>query len=285
MGGGLLNRLPVPDDGWAHLLRQVIVVFASWAVAAFMIAAAGLPQTDPQCYSDTDGGAQICPLHPDPVLTHLFDVRWPAVPEAVTVSVIMVAMLLGIGLGIFLDTSEPWSERGGAPTAAGIVSGLQGGGLGLLVAGPGFLHPLIALGVTALGALLIVLGLLALRAFLRALRRRYARHLRREHLREQGTRTVARITALDWRQTYQDDDAVFTVTAELDAEGGTRPVTEELCVPRAEAPVVGGTVVLLHDDEMGHPTGIDVLLEADPEGLRDPDALEKYPEAPEQSPS
>ena len=280
-----MSTLPTPDDGWAHLLRRVVAVFSLWAIAAFMFAAAGLPVMDPQCYSDSPGGGRVCPLHPDPVLTHLFDARWPAVPEAVTVTVILGAVFLGIGVALFLDTSEPWSERGGAPTAAGAIAGLLGSGLGLLVAGPGFMQPLIALGITALGVLLLMSGLLALRAFARSLHRRYARHLRREHLRHHGTRTIAQVAALDWRRTYEDGDAVFAVTAAVPASAGARSVTDELCVPREDAPVLGGTVVVIHDGETGHSTGIDVLLEVDPDGPRDPDALEKYPEAPEQSPS
>jgi len=217
-----MRSLPVPDGGWPHVLRQAVAVAMLWAIATFGIAAAAMPVMDPQCYSDSDGGAQICPLHPDPVLTHLFDVHWPAVPEPVTVIGILAAMFLGIGLAIFLDTSEPWSKRGGAPTAVGLTAGLLGAGLGLLVAGPGFVHPLIAVGCTALGALVFLLGLLALRAFLRALRRRYARHLRREQLQQQGERTVAT--------------------------------------------VIG-------------------LIGPDPESPRDPEALKKYPPAPESSPS
>ncbi|MFJ7085901.1 hypothetical protein ACIQU8_22035 [Streptomyces griseus] len=285
-----MRSLPVPDDGWPHVLRQAVAVAVLWAIATFGIAAAGLPQMDPQCYSD--GGAQICPLHPDPVLTHLFDARWPAVPEPVTVTGVLVTMYLGIGLALFLDTSEPWSERGGAPTAAGLTAGLLGAGLGLLVAGPGFVHPLIAVGCTALGAVLLLLGLLALRAFLRALRRRYARHLRREQLLEHGTRAVATIAELVWTERYQrysgpegEGDPVFVVTARLGEGSDARTVTEELAVPRGDAPVVGGTVIVIHDDRKVHETGITVLLQPDPEGLRDPEALEKYPPAPESSPS
>lgn len=277
--------LPVPDNGWAHLLRQLIAVAILWAIGAFMMAAAALPQMDPECYTDSPAGGRVCPLDRDPVLTHLFDVRWPAVSEPVTVTVILAAVFVGIGFSIFLDTSEPWSKRGGAPTAAAAIAGLLGGGLGLLVAGPGFIQPLLALGITALGALLIALGLLALRAFLRALRRRYAQHLRREYLHEHGTRAVATITDLVWQLTYSDDDALFTLTAEIDTGISSRSVTDDICVPRAEAPVLGGTVVVIHDEETDHPTGVDFLLEPDPDGLRDPDALEKYPEAPPQSES
>lgn len=287
-----MRNLPVPDGGWPHVLRQAVAVAVLWAVATFGIAAAGLPLVDPQCYSDSDGGARICPLHPDPVLTHLFDARWPAVPEPVTVTGVLVAMFLGIGLAVFLDTSEPWSERGGAPTAAGLTAGLLGVGLGLFVAGPGFVNPLIAVGCTALGALLLLLGLLALRAFLRALRQRYARHLRREQLQQHGTHTVATIAELVWTERYQrhggqedGGDPIFVVTARLGEGSEARTVTEELAVPRADAPVVGGTVVVIHDDRKAHETGITVLLESDPEGPRDPEALEKYPPAPEDSPS
>lgn len=274
-----MNRLPVPDDGWRRLVQRATAIAVLWAIATFSIAVAAMPVIDPECYSDTDGGGQVCPLHRDPALTHLFDVRWPPVPAAVTVSVILVAILLGIGLAILLDTSEPWSEQGGAPTAAGGIAGLLGAGLGLLVAGPGFFHPLIALGTIVLGALLFLLGLLGLRAFRRALHRRYARHLRREHLRDHGTRIVATITEVTWEETYPDGDALFTVTAAFTTATGARLVIETILVPRADAPVVDGTVVIFHDDERAHPTGIDVLLEADPNGQRDPDALEKYPDA------
>ena len=280
-----MNALPVPDNGWPHLLRRAVAVAGLWAVAAFGLVAAALPQIDPQCYSDSPSGGKVCPLTRDPALNHLFDTRWPPIPEAWAVSVILLSMFLGIGLSLFLDTSELWSKSGGAPTAVGLVSGLLGTGLGLLVAGPSFVHPLLALGFIGLGAVLIMLGLLAVRGFRRALQRSHARHLRREHLRIRGTRTAGTITSLRWEQTHHDDDAIFTVTATFAAGAGTRAVTEDLCVPRQDAPLIGGTVIVIHDDQEHHRTGIDVLLEADPDSLRDPDALEKYPEAPESSPS
>ena len=42
---------------------------------------------------------------------------------------------------------------------------------------------------------------------------------------------------------------------------------------------------MIHDEHTNHPTGVTVLIEADPAGLRDPEALEKYPPAPEDSPN
>jgi hypothetical protein len=44
-------------------------------------------------------------------------------------------------------------------------------------------------------------------------------------------------------------------------------------------------VIVIHDDREAHPTGIAVILELDPEGLRDPEALTTYPHPPEGSPS
>jgi len=281
-----MTALPVPDDGWPHVLRRAVAIAALWAAVTFGIAAAGMPLIDPQCSSDTMGGGPICPLHPDPALSRLFDARWPAVPEPLTVTGVLLALFLGIGLSLFLDTSEPWSERGGAPTAAGFTAGLLGAGLGLLVAGPGFVQPLIALACTALGALLLLLGLLALRAFVRALRRRYARHLREVQLREHGTRTVAAITGLVWAERYsgsEGDEPVFVVTAEFGRGRRTRTVTERVSLPYADVPVVGGTVIVIHDDRENDETGVAVLLEPDPDGLRDPEAREKYPPAPENS--
>lgn len=281
-----MQTLPVPDGGWPHPSRQVIAIVVFWAIAAFGFAALVLPTMDPQCYSDN--GTHVCPLDPDPALTHLFDTRWPPVPVTWAALALFLSMMLGVGLAIFLDTSDPWSETGGAPAVVGSISVSCGIGLGLLVAGPGFVHPLVALGCTGLGALLIVLSLLGVRGFQRVLRRRYARHLRREHLREHGTRTVATVTELEWRRRYggkEGEEPVFAVTARLTSEPNARTVTEELTVPRADSPVVRGTVIVVHDDQEGHETGIDVLLEPDPDGLRDRDALEKYPPAPAGSPS
>ena len=153
------------------------------------------------------------------------------------------------------------------------------------MAGPGFTRPLVALSITGAGVLLIALGLLGVRGFRNALQRRHALHQRRGALTQHGTCTVATITELVWEQRYLDEDPVFTVTATLGTAPDARMITDELCVPREQAPIVGGTVIVIHDDQTGHHTGIDVLIEPDPGGLRDPDALEKYPKAPEQSPS
>lgn len=278
-----MSSLPAPDGGWSHLLRSLTVVSALWAIAAFCATALLLPGMDPQCSSTET--ARICPQYPDPALTHLFDAAWPQIPELWGAAVMVPAMLLAIGIALFVDTSEPWSETGGAPPVAGFLAGLIGGGVGLMVTGPGFEHPLVALGITATGAVLVLLGWLGVRRFRKTLRRRFAVHQRREALYECGTRTIATITALEWEQRYLDDDLVFTVTARLGEEPGARSVAGELRVPHAHVPVIGGTVVVLHDDQVGHATGIDFLLEADPDGRRDPDALEKYPKAPEGSPS
>lgn len=278
-----MSALPVPDGGWSHLLRSVIAVGLLWATAAWAATALLLPRMDPQCYSNDV--ARICPLHPDPALTHLFDSAWPQVTELWGFLVVVVPMVSGIGIALFIDTSEPWAEAGGAPPVTGSLSGLTGTGLGLLIAGPGFARPLVVLGIAGGGLLLMVLGLLGVRRLREELRRRAAAHERRARLEEHGTRTIARITALEWQQAYRDDDPVFTVTAAFGPAPDARTVTGELCVPREDAPVVGGTVVVVHDEERGHPTGIDLLLSADPDGLRDPEALEKYPEAPKGSPS
>ncbi|MDQ0613445.1 hypothetical protein QF046_001086 [Microbacterium sp. W4I4] len=282
----MMTVLPVPDGGWTQLIRTTTAVAVCWAIAMFGLAAFVFSTMDPQCAMINN--AHVCPQNPDPALTHLFDVRWPAVHAAWAVPVPILLMLIGIGLVIFLDTSEPWSKTGGAPRLVGDIPGVLGAGLGLLVAGPGFVQPLVALGVTGLGGLLILLGLLGVRWFRRTLHSRYARHLRREDLRERGTRTIAAISELTWTGRYsrkEGDEPVFSVTARLGPEHGAREVRAELTTPREHAPIAGGTVIVIHDGQENHGTGIDVLLESDPDGLRDPEALEKYPPAPEDSPS
>ncbi|PSL00851.1 hypothetical protein CLV63_101330 [Murinocardiopsis flavida] len=37
------------------------------------------PGIDPQCGSSP--AARVCPLDPDPAITHLFDTAWPRIPE------------------------------------------------------------------------------------------------------------------------------------------------------------------------------------------------------------
>ena len=282
-----MTPLPTPDDGWTHLLRSAITVAVLWAISGFALTALLLPGIDPQCSSDS--GTGVCPLDPDRAITHLFDAAWPQIPElwGIAVVVVVVSMLLGIAIALVIDTSAPWSKTCGTrtPPIAGFLAGLLGCGLGLLVAGPGFTRPLVALSITGAGVLLIALGLLGVRGFRNALQRRHALHQRRGALTQHGTCTVATITELVWEQRYLDEDPVFTVTATLGTAPDARMITDELCVPREQAPIVGGTVIVIHDDQTGHHTGIDVLIEPDPGGLRDPDALEKYPKAPEQSPS
>lgn len=275
--------LPVPDGGWPRLLRRAVAVGALWAVAVFVIAAAALPLMDPQCTS-TDTG-RVCPSDLVPAISHLFDVRWPALPEAWVVPAVAVPMMCGVGTALFLGHDQPWAATGGAPAVVGELAGVVGAGVGLLIAGPGFVHPAIAAGITGLGALLVALGLLGLRGFRRALRRRHARHLRLTHLRAHGTRTVAAITQIDWRGGYRSGDPVLTVTARLGGSAGARETTARMAVARERAPIVGGTVIVIHEDEEGHPTGVDVLMEPDPHGARDPDARKKYPPAPSESPS
>ncbi|WP_449276729.1 hypothetical protein [Leucobacter sp. GX24907] len=278
-----MSALPVPTDGWPHLLRMAGSVTAGWAIAAFTIVAFLLPGVDPQCQSANE--TTVCPQHPDPALTHLFDAYWPQIPVGWPAGIMVVSMLFAIGVAVFIDSADPWSSTGGAPQFTGLLAGILGCGVGLFVAGPGFTRPLIALAVTALGALLILLALLCMRGFRGALRRRYAVHLRRQELRQHGTRTVATITELVWERRYLNDDPVFTVAARLGDAPGARIVSDELCVPSEQAPVVGGTVVVIHDKHTDHPTDVTALIEADPAGLRDPNALEKYPPAPEDSPS
>lgn len=278
-----ITALPTPDGGWPHLLRLLAAVTALWAIAAFAAAAFLVPGMDPPCCARPNESA--CPRDSDPALTHLFAAAWPPVSEGWVAAVMFPAMVLAIGIAVFIGTSDPWSKTGGGPDAADVLATLTGIGIGYVVAGPGFSHPLIAVGVTGLGAVLITSALIGARALGRTLRRRFAVHQRIAHLRARGTREVATVRGFDWQEIYRDDEPIFTVTAVLVNRPRGREVTGELRVPRIQAPLVDGTVIVVHDDHAGHPTGVDFLIEADPRSPRDPEALEKYPETPESSPS
>ena len=256
---------------------------ALWAIATFAAAAFLVPGMDPPCCARPNESA--CPCDSDPALAHLFAAAWPPVSEGWAAAVMFPAMVIAIGIAVFIGTSDPWSKTCGGPNVADALATFGGIGVGLVIAGPGFSHPLIAVGVTALGAVLITSALVGARALGRTLRRRFAIHQRIAHLRAHGTREVATVRGFDWQEIYRDDEPIFTVTAVLVNRPRGREVTGELQVPRIQAPLVDGTVIVVHDGRADHSTGVDFLIEADPRSPRDPEALEKYPEAPESSPS
>lgn len=275
-----LRTLPAPDDGWRPLARLTALVALSAFIAAFALTGLLLPTMDIECWSNAEG-ATICP-HPDsrdPRLAHLLDARWPSVGAADLAVALFAfaALLLAIGGTAFLATASPWEGLGAGPDAMGLWAGLGGAGAGLVVAGCGFLHPLAAAAIIGAGFLLLLTAALGLRHATRSLRRRHAAHVRRRDLRARGRRSIARVVDVRWLTGAGTTDVlVFDVTARIRRQGGE--VRGILRVPREEAPVVGGSVVVFSDGSPDHPTGIAVVLESDPRSPRHPDPWAAYPD-------
>ncbi|AXK35347.1 hypothetical protein DVA86_24570 [Streptomyces armeniacus] len=112
----------MPDGGWPHLLRTAVAAAMLWAIAGFAMTALLLPRIDPQCSSGP--GARVCPMDPDPAISHRFDPAWPRIPELRGAAVLVVSMLPGVAIALFIDTSAPWPKTGGAPPVAGFLAGL-----------------------------------------------------------------------------------------------------------------------------------------------------------------
>ena len=210
---------------------------------------------------------------------------WPHLSDSWPAALMVPGLMLAAGVSLSLDIANPWRSSGVRTSAAGLLAGLVGGGVGTAAAGAGFSRPVVSAGILAVGGILLLCGLLGARAFGRSVRRYDSAHRRREHLRGHGTRSVAVVDALSWEQAYQEDDPIFTITATMRTNRGLRTVTGDLCAPRDLAPIVGGTVIVSHDGTTDDPTGIDCLFASDPHSPRDPDALRTYPPRPESSPS
>ncbi len=253
-----------------------------WAIAVGAAVALLLPLWDVECHTDA-AGSTICPRGQDrnPVLTGLFDSSWPAIDSPWVLALVLGPLVLGIGLGKLTLVREPWRDSGGASGLVGTLSGMAGIGVGLMVAAVGFTRWWIALSLGGLGVVACLAAGLGIGYFRWDLRHSHAAHLRRVELRERGIRTRAPVTEIEWLNTYTGEELHFNVTARLDVPPRAgRLVTEEIRVAKRDAPVVGGTVIVHSDDEESHPTGITVVMEPDPDSIRDPDAEERYPDFP-----
>lgn len=280
MDGSSSRALPEPEGGWRGVGTQALVVAALWALAIFTITAFLLPQMDPECYTD-DTGSTVCPLPEsrNPALAELLDVRWPPIGswEVLALAGALAAIFVAVGVSLFLSTNNPWSRTGGAPDLVGLQAALGGVGLGLVVAGPGFVRPISAVACVALGLIAWLLAAVACRIFVRSLQRRYAEHLRRTRLREHGRRLLADVVDVAYLPAAgTTGGSVFRVEAR--PRGGGRSLVGLLQVPRPDAPVVGGTVFVYSDGAHAHPTGVDVVMDPDPESIRDAHYDERYPE-------
>lgn len=280
MQGTALRYLPAPEGGWHRITTWVTWVAALWAVATFIMVAIVTPRMDPECYSDGTS-VTICPLPEDrnPALTGLLEARWPDLGAWTTLAGVAGVLLLlaAVGASIFLSTIEPWSSTGGAPNTVVLQASLAGIGLGLISAGLGYVRPLVVFGFVAAGVLAWGFGALLCRAFVRSLRDRYAKHLRRARLRERGKRLLAEVIDVYWlRGAGTSDLLLFEVTARQCDE--PRMFDGLIRLPRADAPVIGGTIFVYTDGASYHPTGIDVVMEQDPASVRDPDVEQRYPD-------
>lgn len=109
---------------------------------------------------------------------------------------------------------------------------------------------------------------------LREIRRQVAENRRIADLRLHGARVRGTVVDVRFQNLWQENEALFDVTAEYSTPSGTRRLTQTLHVPVAAAPVVGGTVVIrFHGD--GSDTD-DVLMIEDADSIRDPESFAKY---------
>ncbi|WP_154402068.1 hypothetical protein [Ornithinimicrobium cavernae] len=262
------------------MAAQGVAVAALSALATFTIFAFLIPQMDPEC-SSNGTGSRVCPLPEarNPALIGILEVRWPPADgwEGLGITVAVLSVFAALGISIFLSMDDPWSSIGGAPHTVGLQAALAGTGLALVAAGIGYVRPIVALALAGAGLLALLLAALTYRRFVRTVRRRHVEHQRRRQLREHGTRVIADVLDVSWRPgAGTSEREIFEVTAR--PRGTTQVVTALPGVPRSDAPVIDGTVDVCADGEHDHPTGINVVMDADPDSVRDPDFEQRYPD-------
>ncbi|WP_213587648.1 DUF3592 domain-containing protein [Paenibacillus sp. J2TS4] len=111
-----------------------------------------------------------------------------------------------------------------------------------------------------------------IRRFISGVREGMAEIRRRDRLRTDGERPIAEITAVRFLHSWWLGGPEFEVDAVYRAVEGPRTVRGRLVTAPADAPVVGGTVIVRFDPD--HPS--DVLLDRDPDSFREPGAAERY---------
>lgn len=268
--------VPVPDGGWRSLLVALAVVAGLFSTALWTLTALVLPRMGSTCSPDP-GVATCSSAESNLVAEALRESLWPAVNGTASGLFTVVLIFAGVGVAVFVDTSGPWGRIAGAPSFTGFLAGLGGSGVGILVAGFGHTHPLAVGGLTVGGVAVVGIVVVCARWGVRRLRDDYAVHLRRRALRRDGTRVVGVVTAVEWMSHGVGDNHVFKVTTSFRTASGLQTRTALLATPKPLAPVLGGTVLVYCDDTGGHPTGIDLLLDIDPDSIRDPDA-DAYPD-------
>jgi len=189
-------------------------------------------------------------------------VKWFALPA-----------FLGLALAALAGR---WLSRAGgavddlpAKSVLPALAALAGGAVGGLVAALSTVSPAIRIIAAVIAVTAAAFAILRGRMLrdevidVRAERARIAR------LRAQGYRVRARVVEAEFPDVWAEDLALFHVAADYDGPAGTHRVQERMLVPIADAPVVGGTV-LLWIDPTGDDPG-DVFMEPDPESIRHPD--------------
>ncbi|MFD0556554.1 hypothetical protein FB566_1797 [Stackebrandtia endophytica] len=91
---------------------------------------------------------------------------------------------------------------------------------------------------------------------------------RDERLRTKGTRVTAEVTRVEFLNTWIDGSPLFSVTAEFDADGSPRSVSENMIADPERAPLVGGTVVVWYDGGPHVVMGFDPGAPLNPDGIR-----------------
>lgn len=187
-------------------------------------------------------------------------VTWTVV-FAVTVS---VGTILGLFLSLSANfvpeipiTSNPGPSAECAGAAIGAVAAIpfQQGGSGLAI----------TIGVATFFAWLAVRKT---RRFIQEVRDHTEYLNRDERLRSRGTRVTAKVTRVEFLNTWIDGSPLFSVTAEFDTDGSPRSLSENMIADPERAPLVGGTVLVWYDGGPHVVMGFDPDAPLNPDGIR-----------------
>ena len=167
--------VPVPDGGWRSLLVALAVVAGLFSTALWTLTALVLPRMGSTCSPDP-GVATCSSAESNLVAEALRESLWPTVNGTASGLFTVVLIFAGVGAAVFGDMSGPWVRIAGAPSFTGFLAGLGGSGVGILVAGFGYQHPLAVGGLTVRGVAVGGVGVVCARWGVRRLRDDYAVH-------------------------------------------------------------------------------------------------------------
>lgn len=204
---------------------------------------------------------------------------WPVGPTDLWMWLCIGGIIAGILLGFIIDYSPLWTSRLPLLSDAGSAASTTGAACGAAAAtiSLGRAEPADPVAILVAGAGAVVLAGFAWRKILSATRetRDHNRNLERVNvLRASGTRVRAVVENVDFRQFWLWNEPVFTVTARYDTPSGQQRSTGRVIMSAADAPVVGGTVLLWFAGDGSDVENTD--MSQDPESIRDPNAAEMY---------